>query len=97
MRLKYGWVLMALGLAACSEEPLDGEALAATKGCIACHGTSGVAQIDGYPNLSGQWEEYLRLQLMAYRSGSRTNALMNGMAEGLTDPEIRALAAHYGK
>ena len=84
-------------LAACGDEPLDGAALAQEKGCVACHGASGKAIVASYPNLNGQWERYLRLQLRAYRDGPRENAVMNGMAAGLTDAEINALAAHYGR
>ena len=84
-------------LGACSGDPVDGAALAAEKGCIACHGQDGKAIADIYPNLNGQWERYLRLQLQAYRSEKRVNAVMYGMAKDLTDEEIRILAAHYGK
>jgi cytochrome c553 len=84
-------------LSACSGEPVDGAALAVEKGCIACHGQDGKAIADIYPNLNGQWERYLRLQLQAYRSEKRVNAVMYGMAKDLTDEEIRILAAHYGK
>ena len=84
-------------LGACSDDPVDGAALATEKGCIACHGQDGKAIADIYPNLNGQWERYLRLQLQAYRSEKRVNAVMYGMAKDLTDEEIRILAAHYGK
>ncbi|XOV82824.1 MAG: c-type cytochrome [bacterium] len=84
-------------LAACGSEPLDGAALAQEKGCVACHGVNGKATVASYPNLNGQWERYLRLQLRAYRDGPRENAIMNGMAASLTDGEINALAAHYGR
>ena len=84
-------------LGACSGEPVDGAALAVEKGCIACHGQDGKAIADIYPNLNGQWERYLRLQLQAYRSEKRVNAVMYGMAKDLRDEAIRILAAHYGK
>ncbi|MCR9258785.1 MAG: cytochrome c [Pseudomonadaceae bacterium] len=84
-------------LSACGSEPLDGAALAQEKGCVACHGAQGKALVASYPNLNGQWERYLRLQLRAYRDGPRVNAIMNGMAAELTDQEINALAAHYGR
>ncbi len=90
-----GFVLSML--AACGSEPLDGAALAQEKGCVACHGAQGKAIVASYPNLNGQWERYLRLQLRAYRDGPRVNAIMNGMAAELTDEEINALAAHYGR
>ncbi len=87
---------LALLLTACGAEHPDGAVLAQEKGCVACHGLDGRAIAGSYPNLNGQWERYLRLQLIAYRSGQRDNAVMNGMAAGLSDEEINALAEHYG-
>ena len=52
-------------LAACGGQQVDGEALAAEKGCVACHGINGKAIAPMYPNLNGQWEKYLRKQLVA--------------------------------
>ena len=86
---------MVLGVGVSADEP-TGAALVVEKGCVACHGQDGVAVSPSYPNLAGQWEAYLRLQLMAYRSGKRNNAVMAGFASTLTDEEIRALAAYYG-
>lgn len=85
-----------VALSACGGKPLDGAALAEQKGCIGCHGAQGEAIAPSYPNLNGQWERYLRLQLRAYRDGERENGVMNGMAATLTDEEIYALAKHYG-
>lgn len=73
------------------------EDLVAAKGCVACHGTDGVATAPIYPNLRGQWARYLQLQLRAYRSGRRQNTIMQGFAAGLTNEEIRVLARHYGE
>ena len=83
-------------LAACGGAQIDGEALAVEKGCVACHGTSGKAIAPMYPNLNGQWEKYLRKQLVAYRDGSRKNAIMSLQAEKLSNEDIAVLAAHYG-
>ncbi len=83
-------------VAACAPDLPNGELVAQEKGCVACHGLDGKAIAPSYPNLNGQWERYLRLQLRAYRDGTRENAIMNGMAATLTDEEISALAAHYG-
>ena len=94
------WIAISLVMtfAACGgEAPLDGAALVVEKGCVACHGEKGGAIAPIYPNLNGQYETYLRLQLVAYKSGKRVNAVMNGMAANLSDEEITALAAHYGK
>lgn len=88
----------ALGLLAAlpvQADELDGEALAKEKGCVACHALDGKATAPIYPHLKGQWERYLRLQLLAYQSGKRENAIMAGMVQGLSKAEIRALAAYY--
>ena len=89
-------VALALMLVGCGSDRPDGAELVVEKGCVACHGMDGKAIAASYPNLSGQWKPYLQLQLRAYRSGKRENAVMNGMAAGLTDTEINALAEHYG-
>jgi cytochrome c553 len=83
-------------LTACGGHQVDGAALAAEKGCVACHGTKGKAIAPMYPNLHGQWEGYLRKQLAAYRDGSRKNAIMSLQAQNLSDDDIAVLAAHYG-
>ena len=83
-------------LTGCGGAQIDGEALAVEKGCVACHGISGKAIAPMYPNLNGQWEKYLRKQLVAYRDGSRKNAIMSLQAENLSNEDIAVLAAHYG-
>ena len=83
-------------LAACGGQQVDGEALATEKGCVACHGINGKAIAPMYPNLNGQWEKYLRKQLVAYKDGSRKNAIMSIQAQNLSDDDIAVLAAHYG-
>ena len=98
MKLALAAVLsFVVATAASAEETIDGAQLAETKGCVTCHGANGRGTAPIYPNLHGQWTRYLRLQLMAYRSGKRQNAIMNGFASGLTEAEIRALADHYGR
>lgn len=94
--LMIGVVLSFLTAHAFADDAEQGQALAEEKGCITCHGTNGVGTAPIYPNLNGQWERYLRLQLLAYRSGKRVNSIMNGFAQTLSDQEIRALAEFYG-
>ena len=70
-----------------------GKSKAAT--CIACHGANGISQIPMYPNLAGQKEQYLVLQLKAFRDGTRKNMVMAPMAANLSDDDIADLAAYY--
>lgn len=66
--------------------------------CTACHAPSGNGnQAAGYPSIGGQPTGYVIAQLIAYREGERTTdevygGMMRGVAQGLTDKEIAALA-----
>jgi cytochrome c553 len=63
--------------------------------CAACHGADGKATAPIYPNLAGQYANYLEHALKEYRSGKRKNPIMGAQAAGLTDDDIEALAAYY--
>ncbi len=70
--------------------------------CSGCHGDDGnVVDKDGKalnaetPRLAGQYEDYLINALKDYKKGIRKNPIMNGMAEGLSDDDIRDIAAFY--
>lgn len=100
-------VAMALGVALAATAPFDdlrkqapihGDAAAgATKAatCAACHGTKGIATAPTFPNLAGQSETYLYVQLRAFKDGARDNAVMQPLAAPLTDRDMRDLAAHF--
>lgn len=66
-----------------------------TASCAGCHGAAGISNNPAWPNLAGQKEQYLQIQLRAFRAGSRRNPMMNGMAKTLTDADIENLAAHF--
>jgi cytochrome c553 len=74
-----------------------GTAPKAAQTCIACHGTDGIGILPEYPNLTGQHPDYIEHTLKAYRAGQRKNAVMAGMAAGLTDDDIDDLAEYYGR
>ena len=65
--------------------------------CLACHSPSGKGNGPaGYPALGGQHADYTEKQLLAYRRGERNTGanakIMQGVAEALSDGEIKALA-----
>ena len=68
---------------------------AKTVTCNACHGSNGISMIPMYPNLAGQKEQYLILQLKAFRDGERKNMMMSPMVAGLSDTDIENLSAYY--
>jgi cytochrome c553 len=61
--------------------------------CAACHGADGNSGTPAYPKLAGQHPEYLVKQLQEYKSGKRANAIMQGMASGLSDADMKNIAA----
>jgi cytochrome c553 len=70
-----------------------GKAKSAT--CAACHGADGISTNDLWPNLAGQKEGYLVIQLKAFRDGGRTNPMMAPMAAALSDGDIDDLATYF--
>ena len=68
---------------------------AKAQACITCHGPVGLSQLPNAPHLAGQPEIYVAEQLKAYRSGKRSNEVMNVIAKSLTDEDIDRLAAWY--
>ncbi|HYW92345.1 MAG TPA: c-type cytochrome [Gammaproteobacteria bacterium] len=63
--------------------------------CAACHGQDGNSTSDQFPKLAGQNASYIYAQLRAFKSHKRTNAIMNGMAAGLSKQDMANLAAYF--
>jgi len=63
--------------------------------CHACHGANGQSIQPIYPNLGGQYQDYLVKALKGFRDGSRQNAIMNGFAANLSDADIEDISAWY--
>ncbi len=63
--------------------------------CVACHGLDGYSPISANPNIAGMPAEYIAKQLDLYKSGGRTNAIMQGMAANLSPDDMKALGAYY--
>ena len=66
--------------------------------CINCHGVSGkglTPKTAMFPVIGGQQKDYIRKQLINFRSGDRSNSpngIMNRITQKLTDNELEALA-----
>lgn len=63
--------------------------------CAVCHGPGGNSETPEWPKLAGLDEAYIIAQLKAYQSGARDDLMMAPMAEGLTDQDMRDLAAYF--
>jgi cytochrome c553 len=74
-------------------DPAKGQERAAA--CMACHTADGTRGAPANPILQGQHAEYIVKQLMEFKSGKRANAVMSGMAAGLTPEDMANIAAFY--
>lgn len=74
-------------------KPQKGKELAQT--CVGCHGEQGVSPMADYPSLAGQLATYTYKQLRDYADGKRTNAMMNGIAQGLSEQDAADLGAWF--
>jgi len=76
-------------------DPRAGESKA--QACIACHGADGNSPSPAFPRIGGQYESFLLHTLRGYKSGERENAIMAGIVAGLSDQDLKDLAAYYAR
>lgn len=66
--------------------------------CVACHGPRGRGSpAANYPDVGGQYAQYLITQLEHFRSGERANdraSMMRSLASEMSDEEIRAVSEY---
>ena len=63
--------------------------------CAACHGTDGMSP-GAIPTLQGLSSGEIETMLSSFRSGELEGTVMNRIAKGYTDLEIKALARYFG-
>jgi len=63
--------------------------------CVACHGESGISQMENTPSLAGQPDQFIQWQLVFFRGGARKSDVMTPMAEQLTNDDVRNLGAYF--
>jgi cytochrome c553 len=86
-------VLTSATLARPSQQSIGRGATLAQR-CAICHGPTGISQADS-PNLAGQYASVIFKELLDFRSGARTNAVMTPFAVDLSDQDIADLAVYY--
>jgi cytochrome c553 len=62
--------------------------------CTICHGARGLSSADT-PNLAGQYAPAIYKELRDYQSGARSSAIMVPRVSGLSEQDMRDLAAYY--
>jgi cytochrome c553 len=71
----------------------NGDAAQGVPPCAACHGPV-AAGTETYPRLAGQHVQYLMKQLRSFQNNMRNVAVMHGVARGLQDADMRAVATY---
>jgi len=63
--------------------------------CAACHGADGNSPAGQFPNLAGQTNRYLYLQLKDFKEGRRKDPLMSPMVVSLSKQDMYDLSAYF--
>jgi len=63
--------------------------------CQGCHGADGNSYGPEWPNLASQHSSYLTKQIRNFKDGVRKNETMNSMAAGLSEEDIKDIAAYF--
>lgn len=82
-------LLLAVSLQAPAQQPPRLEL------CVACHGPQGNSQNPQIPSLAGQPKIFVENQLVLIREGLRDIPTMKGALDGLSDPDLIALAQYF--
>lgn len=71
--------------------------LAAT--CASCHGPQGDGAVPNsiVPSLNLFSADYIKTNLMWFKTGQRPSTVMGHIAKGYTDEQIEQIANHFGK
>ncbi|MDB5760103.1 MAG: cytochrome [Burkholderia sp.] len=69
----------------------------ATAACVACHGAFGAGSATGIPRLAGQNPEYVAHALSMFKDRSRASDVMQGVAENLSESDMRELAEYFAR
>lgn len=75
----------------------DGDPAAGKRQTITCNGCHGQSSMKNVPLLGGQDPVYFVAAMRAYQDGARPHATMRDVAKGLSDRDLRNLAAWYAQ
>ncbi len=67
------------------------------KDCTGCHGFNGVSQGTVIPNIAGANQAFLFNSMKKYQSGEYISTVMQAVAKGYTDNELKKIAHYFAK
>ena len=82
---------LMIGMASGAAETIEEKAAI----CAACHGDNGVPIDKSYPNIFGQNEGYIYIELRDMKKGDRKNEQMAPIVENMSREDMLALAAYF--
>lgn len=91
-------LLLALVLATAPAAFASGDPAVGKKkstACAACHGAEGVSPSPEFPDLAGQYADYLESAMRHYKNGKRKNPIMAEQVKGLSEKDMMDLAAYF--
>lgn len=65
-----------------------------TQPCFACHGANGNSVGPPIPSIRGQTEAQLSATLIAFKNGERPATLMNRIAKGYSEEDLKLIAGY---
>ena len=65
--------------------------------CLACHGEKGQSENPEIPSLGAQQQNFVLVQLYMFREKLREVEVMNQMAKGMTDDDLRNISEFISK
>ena len=65
--------------------------------CNGCHGTDGVSSGISIPSIAGQDAEFMTRAMLEYRDGTRSATIMNRIAKGYKEYELRKIAGYFSR
>jgi cytochrome c553 len=63
--------------------------------CAVCHGAEGVSISPEFPNLAGQYPDYIESAIRHYKNGKRKNPIMQAQVKDLSQKDVLDLAAYF--
>ena len=86
-------VALTSGVTLAAGDVTAGKTKSAT--CLACHGADGNSPNEIWPKIAGQHPQYIKNQLMDFKSGARSDPLMSAQAAALSEQDMEDLAAYF--
>ncbi len=67
-----------------------------TNTCYSCHGTDGKSAGE-MPTIAGKSEKFITEKLLAFKAGKLNPTVMDRIAKGFSDQEIKAIARFFSR